>query len=210
LDGPMSEQDLQAREMDLRQRELALREQEMRLRQQRPRRPPLSLRNSAVMMDDEDDEDDIGIDPSNMNVPVIDPDTFDMMSVTSRKNRSKLAPSQSAIRHNPNDILQQQQQQGRFSKFRPGPPRSRGSQMSAIPMLGDNILEDPLVGCSSNRYGAVDRGSMQASSRANSMTAGAEYGYASRRTSNQVPGPYVPPGGDFNGPPRMATSQLAR
>ncbi|KAL6807560.1 ketopantoate reductase PanE/ApbA domain-containing protein [Trichoderma sp. SZMC 28013] len=166
---------LRERELQLRQRELALREQEMRMRRGPPppqaaappsRRGPPPSRGGF----DDDDEDDDYFDPSMAaNVPVIDPDNFDMMSVTSRKNRKVPGPSQTQMRRNPEGDAPP----SKSSRFRPF-GRNRSSQMSQIsqmPTVNDNILDDPLLSFTSNRYGAVDRGAMNASSRANSLTA---------------------------------------
>lgn len=164
---------LRERELQIRQRELALREQEMRMRRgpPQPSAPP-SRRGpppSRGGFDDDDDDDDY-FDPSMAaNVPVIDPDNFDMMSVTSKKNRKMPGPPPSQIRRNPEG----DGPPSKGSRFRPF-GRHRSSQMSQIsqmPTLNDNILDDPLLSFTSNRYGAVDRGAMGASSRANSLTA---------------------------------------
>ena len=160
---------LREREMQLRQRELALREQEMRSRRGPPpaphRRGPHPMRNSQQAFDDDDDDDDY-IDPMPSGAPMIDPDNFDMMSVTSRKNRKASGPPPSQLRHNPEG----QGPPSRIGRFRPSFGRSRPTQ-APIPMPNENILDDPLISCSSNRYGAVDRGTMGAGSRANSLTA---------------------------------------
>ncbi|KAL2136066.1 hypothetical protein VTI74DRAFT_5646 [Chaetomium olivicolor] len=193
---------LRERELQLRQRELALREQEMRLRRAAagvgpgPRRgppPPASVRGGGMY--DDDDEDDDYFDPAPPAVSMIDPDNFDMMSVTSRKNRK--APSNAAqFRKNPEQDTGPQR-----SRFRPSFGRNRSSQtaMNAIPGLHENILDDPLLGFTSNRYGTVDRGAMHAGSRANSLTAARldELQY------NQGPGPV---GMNGSGPRRVSQS----
>ncbi|KAI0385240.1 ApbA-domain-containing protein [Hypomontagnella monticulosa] len=168
---------LRERELQLRQRELALKEQEMRMRRGggppvgggRRRAPPVRNGGGGAMFDDDDEEDDY-FDPNPGPVaPMIDPDNFDMMSVTSRKNRSKPPPSQSELRMNPEGPGGPP---ARSSRWRPGFSRNRSSQiMNAAPGLHDNILDDPLMSFTSNRYGNVDRGQMQAGSRANSLTA---------------------------------------
>lgn len=161
---------LRERELQLRQRELALREQEMRMRRggPGPRRgpPPPPSRNGGGGFDD-DDEDDDYFDPTLASgAPMVDPDNFDMMSVTSRKNRK--APSNAQqFRKNP-----EQDTGPPRSRFRPSFGRNRSSQvMAAIPSLHEDIMDDPLLGFTSNRYGTVDRGAMHAGSRANSLTA---------------------------------------
>lgn len=171
LAGDHSDAALRERELQLRQRELMLREQEMRSRRGPPpgpgRRGPHPMRNSQQVFDDDDDDDDY-IDPMPSGAPTIDPDNFDMMSVTSRKNRKAPPPTAAQFRNNP--------EMGggapRGGRFRPGFGRNRTSHTPHAPSIHtDNILEDPLASCSSNRYGAVDRGAMGAGSRANSLTA---------------------------------------
>ncbi|KAJ9155481.1 2-dehydropantoate 2-reductase-like protein [Pleurostoma richardsiae] len=214
---------MRERELQLRQRELALREQEMRMRRGPPpgrRGPPVSMRNGGF---DEDDEDDDYFDPASAPAaPMIDPDNFDMMSVTSKKNRKMPSTSAAQFRKNPEaDTMST-----RGSRFRPSFGRNRSSQvMSQVPGLHDNILDDPLMGYSSNRYGNVDRGMIhQAESRTNSLTAarldelqygggppmGMNGGYP-RRVSQSPGNPYSPsirggngrpsPPNGFGGPP---------
>ncbi|KAI6780056.1 Ketopantoate reductase ApbA/PanE [Emericellopsis cladophorae] len=103
--GDHPERGLRDRELQLRQREMALREREMRGGRGPPpgpqRRGPHPMRNSQQVFDDDDDDDDYIEDLPTGN-PTIDPDNFDMMSVTSRKNRSRQAPPSAAqIRQNP-------------------------------------------------------------------------------------------------------------
>ncbi|KAJ4865045.1 ketopantoate reductase panE/ApbA domain-containing protein [Trichoderma breve] len=193
---------LRERELQLRQRELALREQEMRMRRGPPppqasappsRRGPPPSRGGF----DDDDEDDDYFDPSMAApVPMIDPDNFDMMSVTSRKNRKVPGPSQTQMRRNPEGDAPP----SKSSRFRPF-GRNRSSQMSQIsqmPTVNDNILDDPLLSFTSNRYGAVDRGAMSAGSRANSLTASRGY---PRRTSHSPGNQYSPSMRGGNGRP---------
>ncbi|KAL1887336.1 hypothetical protein Cpir12675_006587 [Ceratocystis pirilliformis] len=178
--------DLRTRELQLRQRELALREQEMRMRRSAGgpnTRRSGNLRNSAHIVDDDDDDDDY-VDPTSLPpMPMVDPDSVDMMSLTSRRIRKTL-PSQSSIRRNPEADVAAGQSRG--SRFRFNRGRTSASQIASIPVLGENILDDPLMAYSSNRYGNVDRGTMAASSRANSLTAShmQEYQINGRRTSN--------------------------
>lgn len=201
---------LRERELQLRQRELALREQEMRLRRAAggpgpgPRRGPPSVRGGGGggMFDDDDDDDDY-YDPTAVPVqPMIDPDNFDMMSVTSRKNR-KAPSSASQFRKNPEHDTGPPR-----SRFRPSFGRNRSSQvMTTMPGLHEDIMDDPLLGFTSNRYGAVDRGAMHAGSRANSLTAArldelqfsqggpppmGMNGSGPRRTSQSPGNPYSP------------------
>ncbi|KAL5606337.1 hypothetical protein BROUX41_002754 [Berkeleyomyces rouxiae] len=180
--------DIRERELQLRQRELAIREQEMRMRRSagappNGRRTGNPLRNSNHIVDDDDDEDDY-VDPTSLPPqPMVDPDTVDMMSLTSRRTRKTLA-SQTSIRRNPESDMAVNQT--RTSRFRFNRGRTSATQYASIPVLGDNIMDDPLMAYSSNRYGNVDRGTIAASSRANSLTAShmPEYQLNGRRTSN--------------------------
>ncbi|KAK1478000.1 hypothetical protein CABS01_03302 [Colletotrichum abscissum] len=170
-----SELAIREREMELRQRELALREREMRMRSRGPppRRGPHPMRNSAQVFDEEDDDDDYFDPNSGPPAPMIDPDNFDMMSVTSRKNRKAAAAAPpTRAQYHKNEIYDAGgAPPARSSRFRPNFGRNRSSQIASIPAANENILDDPLFSYSSNRYGAVDRGTMQAGSRANSLTA---------------------------------------
>ncbi|KAI0192773.1 ketopantoate reductase PanE/ApbA-domain-containing protein [Astrocystis sublimbata] len=219
--GEMSEQGLREREFQLRQREIELREQEMRMRRgghgggaPGPRRRAPPMRNGAGMYDEDDEEDDY-FDTTGPPVPMIDPDNFDMMSVTSRKNRSKPPPKQSDVRNNHLNG-RENGMPSRGSRFRPNFGRNRSSQiMDSIPNLHDNILDDPMMSYSSNRYGNVDRGQMHAGSRSNSLTAshlqelqngsgmnGAGMNGAYPRRISQSPGnPYTPSMRGGNGRP---------
>ncbi|KAI1434789.1 ketopantoate reductase PanE/ApbA-domain-containing protein [Xylaria sp. CBS 124048] len=172
---------LRERELQLRQRELELKEQEMRMRRgghggpgPGPRRRPPPARNGGGMYDDEDEEDDYfdaSARPMAPMTPMIDPDNFDMMSVTSRKNRSKPPPSQSDVRAS-HLSGRESAMSSRGARFRPNfGARNRSSQIiNNMPNLHDNILDDPMMSYSSNRYGNVDRGQIHAGSRSNSLT----------------------------------------
>jgi hypothetical protein len=207
---------LRERELMLRQRELALREQELRMRSRGgpgPRRgpPTPSVRNGGF---DDDDEEDY-VDPADGHpVPIIDPDNFDMMSVTSRRNRK--APSASQFRKNPEFGDPSQARRGN-GFMRPGFPRNRSSAriISQVPGLHDSIMDDPLMGYSSNRYGNVDRQQLGMESRTNSLTTARldelQYGAGPpngqpgsypRRASQSPGNPYNPQmGGRGNGRP---------
>lgn len=215
--GDNTDTGFREREFMLRQRELALKEQEMRMR--RPggdggaRRGPGSVRNGGF--DDDDDED--YFDPMDAPpAPMIDPDSFDMMSVTSRRNRRQ--PSASQLRKNPEaDPPYGQRMSGRL--MRPGYPRNRSSArvVSQVPNIRDSLMDDPLMGYSSNRYGTVDRHHMGTESRTNSLTAARldelQYGNGpppplngpnpayQRRTSQSPGAPYSPQMGRGNGRP---------
>lgn len=198
---------LRERELMLRQKELQLREQELNMR--RGGRPPPRAPPSHMGGFDEDEDEDDYFDPMAARGPgpAIDPDNFDMMSVTSRRNRK--APSASQIRSNPEMIGYGPPAAGGRSRnpfSRPGNKQNRTSArlMQDVPGLHDSIMNNPLLGYSSNRYGTVDRGEMGQQSRTNSLTAarldelqqGGSYGAyppMSRRTS-QSPGNPLSPG----------------
>ena len=153
---------LRERELALRQKELALREREFHMRRgPRPRMPDF----------DEDDGEDF-FDPMANGpppMPQIDPDNFDMMSVTSRRNRK--APSASQLRQNP-EMANGPPPRSRHGNFsRPGANRNRTSArlISDVPGLHDSIMANPLMGYSSDRYGGVDRSAI-GESRTNSLT----------------------------------------
>lgn len=213
-------------EMEFRERELAIRQRELQLREReigmgRNRRTP-APRNAGF--DDDDDEDDY-LDPMvpHRPVPQIDPDNFDMMSVTSKRIRKGQSASQ--FRKNP-DAMMNGNGSGRGGFYRPHMGRNRSSQqiLNEVPTAGSNILSDPLMGYSSNRYGAVDRKEMVNDHRTDSLTrerldqlaggnmpgmAGA-FPAMSRRTSLSPADTYVPnnrrvsnrpsPPGGFIGP----------
>jgi hypothetical protein len=212
--GSSNDLTLRERELMLRQKELQLREQELNMRRGRPRPPPPPSQMGGF--DEDDDEDDF-FDPmaSRGPGPVIDPDNFDMMSVTSRRNRK--APNANQIRKNPDmgyaGPPPQGQPQGRSRNpfARPGMNKNRTSTrlMADVPGLHDSIMNNPLMGYSSNRYGDVDRGTMGAQSRANSLTAtrldefqlGGSHGGAypsmappNNRRASQSPGNPLSPG----------------
>ncbi|KAF2005262.1 ApbA-domain-containing protein [Amniculicola lignicola CBS 123094] len=197
---------LRERELMLREKELQLREQEMNMRRG-PRRPPPPPASHIGGFDEDDDEDDY-FDPmaSRAPGPAIDPDNFDMMSVTSRRNR-KAPSSVNQIRKNPEGgFAPQHQGRGRnpFSRSGMNKNRTSATLVAQVPGLHDSIMNNPLMGYSSNRYGNVDRGEMGQASRANSLTAarldelqtGGSYGAyppMNRRTS-QSPGNPLSPG----------------
>ncbi|KAL8735830.1 MAG: hypothetical protein Q9181_002678 [Wetmoreana brouardii] len=163
-----SELALRERELALRQRELQLREQEYNMRRGAKPPPP---RSHVGGFDDDDEDDDDFFDPMAARgppPPQIDPENFDMMSVTSRKTRK--TPSHSQIRRDPEASGRGMRQS---HSFRPGLNRNRASaqMMANMPGMHDNLLENPMMGYSSNRYGTVDRKMMHDDSRANSLTA---------------------------------------
>ncbi|KAL4781559.1 ketopantoate reductase PanE/ApbA-domain-containing protein [Aspergillus varians] len=203
---------LRERELALRQRELMLREQEMNMRRG-PRRPPPPPRSVF----DEEDEDDY-FDPMDTSlIPNIDPDSVDMMSITSR--RTKKAPSASQFRKNPEvNINGGRSSFGRYfgGGGGGGGGRKRASDriMQEIPSLHESLMDNPMMAYSSNRYGAVDRNQMNQGSRANSLTASRmgdfpHPGYPGSRRNSQSPG--TPLGGGGGGPgPVPGPSRMGR
>ncbi|KAJ6008677.1 hypothetical protein N7522_003693 [Penicillium canescens] len=200
--APVSDIALRERELALRQRELQIREQEMGLRRGPPgpaRRGPPSRAPTAF---DEEDED--YFDPMDtMAIPHIDPDSVDMMSMTSRRGRK--GPSHSQFRKNPEFSVSAPPSRPSSSAFGRYFGRKRASDrvMQEIPGLHDSLMDNPMMSYSSNRYGAVDRNQMNMDSRANSLTASHMGDYPPRpfptsRRNSQSPG--TPLGGP-SGPP---------
>ena len=165
-----SELAIRERELNLRQRELQLREQEYHMRKG-SRRPPPSHRGG---FDEDEDDDDDFFDPMARGpaMPAIDPDSVDMMSVTSRRTRK--APSLSQMRQNPEQAMMGRGGMRQSHNFgpRPGLNKNRVSArlMATMPEIHANPLDDPLLGYSSNRYGNVDRKAIGDASRTNSLT----------------------------------------
>ena len=210
--GPMNGAvSLRERELALREKELALREHEMAMSRRGGRRgPPPRGRD----FDDDDDDDDFFDPMRGPAPPQIDPDNFDMMSVTSR--RTKKAPSQSQLRRN--------MFEGRGGQYGRPPPASRSSRASAqiladMPMIGSNIMDNPMMGFASNRYASVDRKELD-ESRTTSLTAsrlqemgghsGGPYPPPVARRSSRSPGnPFGPSGRHPNqpSPPNDAYAQ---
>lgn len=160
---------LRERELMLRQKELALREQEYNLRRAQPRRPMPPPSHAGGFDDDDDDEDLFdSMTARGPAAPIIDPDNFDMMSVTSRRNRK--APSAREFRKNPEAQTQQGRSRNPFSR---GGMKTRTSAglMADVPGLHDSLMNNPMLGYSSNRYGVVDRAAIGHESRTNSLTA---------------------------------------
>jgi hypothetical protein len=167
---------LRERELALRQKEIALREQEFNMRRRGPgpgpRMPPPPASHAGWDDDEEDGED--FFDPNMMphGGPPVDPDQVDMMSVTSRRTRK--APSASQLRNNPEmsggGPPGMRQSRGPFK--RPGAKNRISNQiMGDMPNLREELMSNPLMGYSSDRYGNVDRHNMGVESRTNSLTA---------------------------------------
>ncbi|KAF2083150.1 hypothetical protein K490DRAFT_70112 [Saccharata proteae CBS 121410] len=201
---------LRERELALRQKELALREQEFRMRGPPvPRGRPMPPASHAGDFDEDDGED--YFDPMMARAPpTIDPDNFDMMSVTSRRTRK--APSASQLRKNPE--IQAPSGQRRNTFTRPGMSKRTSARLMAdVPGLHDSIMNNALLGYSSDRYGNVDRSNMGQQSRTNSLTAarldelqhrdGTGYGGYPQmaRRQSQSPGNPLSPGSRPGGRP---------
>ena len=179
------------------------------MRGARPRPPP-----SRMDAFDEDEDGEDFFDPTAFRGPPIDPDNVDMMSITSRRNRKQ--PSVGQLRQNP-EMGMPSRRGNPFS--RAGANRNRVSSSSRMmqetPSVHESIMENPLLGYSSDRYGAFDRSNITREgreSRAGSLTAarlselqqGPGYnGYpppVNRRTS-QSPGNPLSPNGIIPGRP---------
>ncbi|KAI9837906.1 MAG: hypothetical protein M1837_002671 [Sclerophora amabilis] len=165
--GSASELALRERELMLRQRELALREQEYGMRRGSRRPPPPQSHRGGF--DEDEEEDYYDSSPRPPPQPAIDPDNFDMMSVTSRRTRKM--PSASQMRKNPEMSGQMRSSQG-HGGLRPNTGRRSSARLlQDVPGLHDSLMDNPMMGYSSNRYGTVDRKMMGDESRANSLTA---------------------------------------
>jgi hypothetical protein len=209
-DGITDELSIRERELMLRQREMDLREQQLRMRSRPgPRRTPGagSIRNGGF--DDDDDEDEYFDPTMNPAPPMIDPDNFDMMSVTSRRNRKAPSMNQSQMRNNP-EADNMSRRGGGYGRPMYNRNRSSARLISTLPGTHDSIMDDPLMGYSSNRYGAVDRQSLGHDSRAGSLTqarldemqfGGPQNGPYPRRASQSPGNPYSPQLGRGNGRP---------
>ncbi|KAJ6262125.1 hypothetical protein Dda_2930 [Drechslerella dactyloides] len=158
---------IRERELQLKQRELALKEQELALHRnargggggnrRKGQRP-----NNFDYDEDEDDDDEY-FPQQPAPGPYIHPDSIDMMSVTSRRNRR--LPSANSLRGNFGG------QPHRVSYHGNGaPPKNRNKDRATATLIGDfptphsSIADDPLLAYSSNRYPTLQ------SSRANSLT----------------------------------------
>lgn len=201
------------REIAMRQREIELREQELIRRSEGANRGYLgggmSRGQRHSQFEDEEDDDDVYYDNGPPFPPQVDPDSIDMMSVTSRRNRR--IPSSGNLRNMDPSIVPPSRGL-RHSTVNPRPAamrnRTAARLVSEIPTLHDNIIENPLMGYSSNRYGTVDRKMLSDTSRANSLSAsrsGDVRDDPSFSTSGQRGGPYPPhrPASRQGAPPNM-------
>ncbi|EME48968.1 hypothetical protein DOTSEDRAFT_67869 [Dothistroma septosporum NZE10] len=158
---------LRERELALRRKELELREREFHMRRGGPRMPPP---RDTFDEDDEDGDDFFDAMAPNGPSPAVDADKIDMMSVTSRRTRK--APSASQLRSNPEMMSNGPVRHSRNPMRRP-PKQNRTSAalMADMPGLREQLMNNPLMGYSSDRFGTVDRMNMGQESRANSLTA---------------------------------------
>jgi hypothetical protein len=156
---------LRERELALRQREIEFKERQMQMR----RGPPPMRRPPPTAGGWEDDEDDDYFDPmAGSGPPPIMDENFDMMSITSRRHRKQSAGGNPRMMNGDMGGVPPPPR-GR-NMFGRGQKRTSARLMADIPNLQDNILANPLMGYSSNRYGTVDRGEMGKESRQNSLT----------------------------------------
>ena len=182
---------LRERELALRQKELALREREYNMRSSRGRIPP-----GGGYDDDEEDGDDYFDPMGGPAMAPMDAENLDMMSVTSRRTRK--APSASQLRANPEmgGAPMGGGMRGGRNPWKRGPPaknRASATLMNDMPGLRQELMNNPLMGYSSDRYGNVDRHNIGVESRTNSLTA--------ERLSELQQGPGGPGPNGFGGPP---------
>ncbi|KAH9845770.1 putative dehydropantoate reductase [Teratosphaeria destructans] len=163
---------LRERELALRQKELALREREMHMGGGRRRGPPPPPRGGY---DDDDEDGEDYFDPM-AGAPMMAPgevDNLDMMSVTSRRTRK--APSASQLRANPEMMSGMgggnRGSRNPWAKRPPMKNRTSATLMGEIPNLHEDLMNNPLMGYSSDRYANVDRHNIGQESRTNSLTA---------------------------------------
>lgn len=203
---PANGMSMRERELMLREKELRIREQEMSMRNRPSGGRRTSHNKHQPYMDDDDDEDDYfdPMDSRMAHAPMMDADNIDMMSVTSR--RTKRIPSQSQLRRG---MFEGGPQMRGGPRPNMGRHRTSAQLMADMPVLGSNILDNPMMGFSSNRYGNVDRKEIADESRANSLTAsrlqemggaGGPYPPPSRRTSRSPGNPLSPMGPGPMGP----------
>ena len=175
------------RELALRQKELALREREYNMRRSGGRMPP------RVYNDDDDEDGEDFFDPmGGPGGPPVDAENLDMMSVTSRRMRK--APTASQLRSNPEMVSGAPMRNSRNPWKRGPPAKNRASTtiMNDMPSFREELMNNPLMGYSSDRYGNVDRHNMGVESRTNSLTA--------ERLSELQQGPGGPGPNGFGGP----------
>jgi len=199
---------LRERELAIRERELALERQRMQM--MRRRGGPRPSHSRAGAYDDDDDDEGDYFDPMANTGPstaALD-DDFDMMSVTSKRTRKASV----------NNIDRFQASSRNRNPFGRNKNRTSATLMRDMPGLSESIMDNTLMGYSTNRYGSVERQAMGHESRQNSLTqsrlnelgrGGPYHGYPQRRTSQSpgnllspgpMPGPMGPPSNGY-GPP---------
>ncbi|KAI5300922.1 hypothetical protein KEM55_003951, partial [Ascosphaera atra] len=201
---PSSQSDLalRERELALRQRELRLKEKELQLR--RAKTP--SSRSKRYNFDDDDDDDDDDCFPEQERfVPQVDPDSIDMLSVTSRRNRRGPVIDKNQVRRDPESFTSRPPSS--FSKYF---SKGRKKQLSEriveqMPTVHDTLWENPMMSYASNRFANVDRTELQGS-RANSMTSNYPPPM-SRRGSGHSPGALGQRGMTMSGKMPMLSQQ---
>jgi hypothetical protein len=173
INASSSDLALRERELALRQRELEIRERQMFMRRNGPPPPQQQRRPPPPAGGWEEDDEEDYFDPmagSNGPPAAAMDENFDMLSITSRRTRK----SSSNVNSMRNDM---QEGRGRggggggrnmFSRQKAN--RTSTRLMQDMPGLQDSIMNNPLMGYSSNRYGAVDRQAMGEQSRQNSLT----------------------------------------
>jgi Ketopantoate reductase PanE/ApbA C terminal len=196
-----SELALKERELALRQRELELKEREQHMHMRRGPPPRRIQRPPTVQgYDDEDQEDDYFDPMSGGHAPGQGDDNIDMMSITSRRNRKMPSNNYHHQPHPPRGA------KNVFARKN----RSSTRLMQDMPSPHESIMNNPLLGYSSNRYGTVDRQALEAESRQNSMTgpkmeemarAAHSNQYGPIRRPSQSPGNPLSPIGQRPSPP---------
>ena len=180
---------IRERELAIRQKELALREREYGMQRRGGGRMPRGYEE-----DDEEDGEDYFDPMGGPHMPGVDADNIDMMSVTSRRTRK--APSAGQLRANPEMGGPPGPGLNGRNPWRRGPPsknRTSATLMNDMPGLRQELMNNPLMGYSSDRYGNVDRHNIGHESRTNSLTA--------ERLNELQQGPGGPgPNGFANGP----------
>lgn len=197
-----SELALKERELVLRQREIELKEREHQMQMRRGGPPPRRQQRPPATQpyDDEDQEDDYFDPMSGGHGPGQVDDNIDMLSITSRRHRKM--PSNGNYNHHPAGA------RGKNMYARKN--RSSTRIMHDMPSPHESIMNNPLMGYSSNRYGTVDRQTLEAESRHNSMSGakmeeiarsaqGNQYGPI--RRPSQSPGNPLSPTGQRPSPP---------
>ena len=168
--APSGDIGLRERELVLRQKELALREREYRMRQGGGGGRGGGGRMPPSAYDDDDDDGEDFFDPmGGPGMNGMDADNIDMMSVTSRRTRT--APSAGQLRANPEMGGPPRNGRGPWKRPPPNKNRTSATLMNELPGLRDELMNNPLMGYSSDRYGNVDRHNMGQESRTNSLTA---------------------------------------